>query len=121
MLDQFSFSMRMRNTCLMCALAPPSPPPLEPPDPELLPELEVLEPLPDPELASDPELAPDPEPDAEPPLVDDEPELLSLPFDPPSGAEGEPLLDPHPPEAPSASARTPSTVGAQPKAVMSAA
>ena len=96
----------------MCALAPASPPPLDPADPELLPELEALEPPPDPELA------PDPDPDVEPPLVDDVPELLPCAFDPASGAEDDPPLEPHPLKTPNARTRPANAVGARSKALM---
>jgi hypothetical protein len=113
--DQFSFSMRMRNTCLMCAPVPASPPPLEPPEPALLPDEDASPP-------PDPEFAPEPDPDVEPPLIDDDPELL-LPglLVPPSLTsltEEDPVLDPHPPETPSARARPASVVGARSMALM---
>jgi hypothetical protein len=104
--------MRMRNTCLMCAPVPPSPPLLVPPDPDWLPELEALEPLPDPELD------PAPDPDVELPLVDEAPEVLPFALDPPSVADGEPPLDPQPLKTPSARTRRASAIGTRSRAFM---
>jgi hypothetical protein len=118
MFDQFSFSMRMRNTFLMCGPVPASPLRLEPPEPEPLPEELLADADASPPL--DPELALEPDPDVEPPPVDVIPELLlSALFGPPS-LEEDPPFDPHPLETPSAKARPASAAGARSMALMAA-